>query len=267
MVRRSFLWSELLLPSTPRSRRLLHPGPWKGIDPFRPSSSRSSAPRRRTRSSPRSTRSPSGRSRSGRRRCCTARCGATARTSASVSPPRTGNRTSSPNWSPTKVSRCAPVRGRHPLPGRGQLRPGTHPRSAPDRPSAPPPPHRAGAPAREAVPVLRLGRHDRRRGRRPASPHRREGGGGRVRPPAVGGHDRRSPHRPGPPFSCAPLPYADMPDDLRREFAEADVTLMKGDLNYRRLVGDRRYPATTPSRSPPRTSRARSPPCAPSSRM
>ncbi|WP_393076944.1 damage-control phosphatase ARMT1 family protein [Streptomyces sp. LN704] len=48
------------------------------------------------------------------------------------------------------------------------------------------------------------------------------------------------------PFSCAPLPYADMPDDLRRDFAEADVTLMKGDLNYRRLVGDRRYPATTP---------------------
>lgn len=48
------------------------------------------------------------------------------------------------------------------------------------------------------------------------------------------------------PFSCAPLPYADMPDDLRREFAEADVTVMKGDLNYRRLVGDRHYPATTP---------------------
>ncbi|MER5920635.1 damage-control phosphatase ARMT1 family protein [Streptomyces mirabilis] len=52
------------------------------------------------------------------------------------------------------------------------------------------------------------------------------------------------------PFSCAPLPYADMPDDLRREFAEADVTLMKGDLNYRRLVGDRRYPATTPFAAP-----------------
>ncbi|MFE5136631.1 damage-control phosphatase ARMT1 family protein [Streptomyces fagopyri] len=48
------------------------------------------------------------------------------------------------------------------------------------------------------------------------------------------------------PFSCAPLPYADMPDDLRREFAGADVTIMKGDLNYRRLVGDRHYPATTP---------------------
>ncbi|MEV7339307.1 damage-control phosphatase ARMT1 family protein [Streptomyces sp. NPDC093544] len=48
------------------------------------------------------------------------------------------------------------------------------------------------------------------------------------------------------PFSCAPLPYADMPDDLREEFAGADVTIMKGDLNYRRLIGDRRWPATTP---------------------
>ncbi|MEU8890145.1 damage-control phosphatase ARMT1 family protein [Streptomyces sp. NPDC048442] len=48
------------------------------------------------------------------------------------------------------------------------------------------------------------------------------------------------------PFSCAPLPYQDMPDDLRQDFAEATVTLMKGDLNYRRLVGDRMWPATTP---------------------
>ena len=48
------------------------------------------------------------------------------------------------------------------------------------------------------------------------------------------------------PFSCAPLPYAEMPDDLRREFAEADLTVFKGDLNYRRLVGDRRWPPTTP---------------------
>ncbi|WP_240634264.1 MULTISPECIES: damage-control phosphatase ARMT1 family protein [Streptomyces] len=47
-------------------------------------------------------------------------------------------------------------------------------------------------------------------------------------------------------FSCAPLPYADMPDDLRQDFAAADVTIMKGDLNYRRLVGDRLRPATTP---------------------
>ncbi|MFF3406182.1 damage-control phosphatase ARMT1 family protein [Streptomyces sp. NPDC002742] len=48
------------------------------------------------------------------------------------------------------------------------------------------------------------------------------------------------------PFACAPLPYADLPDDLRQEFAAADVTLLKGDLNYRRLIGDRLYPATTP---------------------
>ncbi|MEU6274714.1 damage-control phosphatase ARMT1 family protein [Streptomyces populi] len=48
------------------------------------------------------------------------------------------------------------------------------------------------------------------------------------------------------PFSCGPLPYTDLPDDLRREFAAADVTLLKGDLNYRRLIGDRLHPATTP---------------------
>ncbi|BBC32079.1 uncharacterized protein SGFS_033730 [Streptomyces graminofaciens] len=48
------------------------------------------------------------------------------------------------------------------------------------------------------------------------------------------------------PFSCAPLPYADMPDDLREEFASADLTVLKGDLNYRRLVGDRLRPPTTP---------------------
>ncbi|MCC3771103.1 damage-control phosphatase ARMT1 family protein [Streptomyces sp. UNOC14_S4] len=47
-------------------------------------------------------------------------------------------------------------------------------------------------------------------------------------------------------FFCAPLPYDAMPDDLRREFADGTVTLLKGDLNYRRLVGDRHWPATTP---------------------
>ncbi|MEU2773048.1 damage-control phosphatase ARMT1 family protein [Streptomyces sp. NPDC007162] len=48
------------------------------------------------------------------------------------------------------------------------------------------------------------------------------------------------------PFSCAPLPYAEMPGDLRAEFASAALTIFKGDLNYRRLVGDRRWPPTTP---------------------
>lgn len=47
------------------------------------------------------------------------------------------------------------------------------------------------------------------------------------------------------PFSCAPLPYADMPGDLREDFAAATVTVLKGDLNYRRLVGDRWWPPTT----------------------
>ncbi|GGQ03459.1 damage-control phosphatase ARMT1 family protein [Streptomyces griseomycini] len=48
------------------------------------------------------------------------------------------------------------------------------------------------------------------------------------------------------PFSCSPLPYERMPDDLRADFAAAAVTLVKGDLNYRRLVGDRYWPPTTP---------------------
>ncbi len=47
-------------------------------------------------------------------------------------------------------------------------------------------------------------------------------------------------------FFCAPLAFHDMPDDLAAEFSTATMTLMKGDLNYRRLVGDRYWPATTP---------------------
>ncbi|MGC4851871.1 damage-control phosphatase ARMT1 family protein [Micromonospora sp. DT4] len=47
-------------------------------------------------------------------------------------------------------------------------------------------------------------------------------------------------------FYCAPLSFHHMPSDLAREFESASLTLMKGDLNYRRLVGDCDWPATTP---------------------
>jgi len=46
-------------------------------------------------------------------------------------------------------------------------------------------------------------------------------------------------------FSCAPLPYREMPFGMREDFASASLTIMKGDLNYRRLVGDRAWPHTT----------------------
>jgi len=37
-----------------------------------------------------------------------------------------------------------------------------------------------------------------------------------------------------------------MPSDLATEFGRASLTILKGDLNYRRLVGDRDWPPTTP---------------------
>nr|WP_236056499.1 damage-control phosphatase ARMT1 family protein [Streptomyces silvae] len=51
-------------------------------------------------------------------------------------------------------------------------------------------------------------------------------------------------------FFCAPYPYERMPADLRAELGAATLTILKGDLNYRRLVGDRRWPATTPFSGP-----------------
>jgi hypothetical protein len=47
-------------------------------------------------------------------------------------------------------------------------------------------------------------------------------------------------------FYCAPLPYQRMPEDLAGQFAAASLTIMKGDLNYRRLTGDRAWPPQTP---------------------
>ncbi|MER6501204.1 damage-control phosphatase ARMT1 family protein [Streptomyces sp. NPDC001455] len=48
------------------------------------------------------------------------------------------------------------------------------------------------------------------------------------------------------PFFCAPLPYEEMPEDLRKQFADVTLTILKGDLNYRRLVGDRLWGTTMP---------------------
>ncbi|MFF9853974.1 damage-control phosphatase ARMT1 family protein [Streptomyces litmocidini] len=48
------------------------------------------------------------------------------------------------------------------------------------------------------------------------------------------------------PFFCAPLPYEEMPEDLRKDFVGAALTILKGDLNYRRLVGDRLWHPTVP---------------------
>jgi hypothetical protein len=47
-------------------------------------------------------------------------------------------------------------------------------------------------------------------------------------------------------FYCAPWSYRHMPADLASEFGQATLTILKGDLNYRRLVEDRAWPPTTP---------------------
>ena len=47
-------------------------------------------------------------------------------------------------------------------------------------------------------------------------------------------------------FYCAPWSFHRMPADLAAQFEQATMTVLKGDLNYRRLVGDRDWPPTTP---------------------
>jgi uncharacterized protein with ATP-grasp and redox domains len=45
---------------------------------------------------------------------------------------------------------------------------------------------------------------------------------------------------------AACLFYFELPDDLWAELAAADLVLVKGDANYRRLLGDAHWPPTTP---------------------
>ncbi|MFI5534522.1 damage-control phosphatase ARMT1 family protein [Kitasatospora sp. NPDC051853] len=47
-------------------------------------------------------------------------------------------------------------------------------------------------------------------------------------------------------FWCAPFDFTAMPQSLREELTTATVTILKGDLNYRRLVGDRWWDPTLP---------------------
>ncbi|GAA1661215.1 damage-control phosphatase ARMT1 family protein [Catellatospora bangladeshensis] len=49
-----------------------------------------------------------------------------------------------------------------------------------------------------------------------------------------------------PGFYCTPLTYAELPGGLAARFRAAKLTVVKGDLHYRRLVGDRHWPAATP---------------------
>lgn len=50
-------------------------------------------------------------------------------------------------------------------------------------------------------------------------------------------------------FWTSPFPYGDLPQfapELLQELKKSDLTIWKGDLNYRRLVGDAKHPTTTP---------------------
>jgi len=48
-----------------------------------------------------------------------------------------------------------------------------------------------------------------------------------------------------PPFFTTNLMYREMPNVLRDQVAVHDLTILKGDVNYRRLFGDRHWPPTT----------------------
>jgi hypothetical protein len=48
------------------------------------------------------------------------------------------------------------------------------------------------------------------------------------------------------PFWTSSLMFRRLPPPLRAELACSDLVILKGDLNYRRLLDDRHWPPTTP---------------------
>ena len=48
------------------------------------------------------------------------------------------------------------------------------------------------------------------------------------------------------PFYCGPHSYHHLPDDLTNRLAASSLVILKGDLNYRRLIGDHYWPTATP---------------------
>lgn len=71
-----------------------------------------------------------------------------------------------------------------------------------------------------------------------------EGLNRRVRGYLEGGRLRLRTHW----HSATSLFYFEMPEDLRSDLANMDLVLLKGDVNYRRLVGDVHWPPATPFR-------------------
>jgi hypothetical protein len=47
-------------------------------------------------------------------------------------------------------------------------------------------------------------------------------------------------------FWNGPLHFPGLPSDLKRELGRSDLVVLKGDLNYRRLLADRRWDPATP---------------------
>jgi uncharacterized protein with ATP-grasp and redox domains len=48
------------------------------------------------------------------------------------------------------------------------------------------------------------------------------------------------------PFWVSPLPFWEMPGELRKELGHSNLIICKGDANYRRLLGDRQWSFTSP---------------------